>query len=37
MVMERFGEDLEMIFNKHGRVFNLPTVCTVAISLVSLD
>ncbi|KAI6657722.1 Serine/threonine-protein kinase VRK1 [Oopsacas minuta] len=35
MVMERFGEDLEMIFTKHGRIFSLPTVCTVAISLLN--
>ena len=35
MVMERFGEDLEMIFTQHGRMFSLATVCTVAITLVS--
>ena len=34
MVMERFGEDLEMIFTKHGRIFSLPTVCSLAINLV---
>ena len=35
MVMVRFGEDLEMLFTKHGRLFTLPTVSTLAINLVS--
>jgi len=36
MVMQRFGTDLEKIFNDCGRQFSLPTVCCLALRVVSV-
>jgi len=35
MVMQRFGTDLEKIFNDSGRRFGLATVCFLALRVVS--
>ena len=35
MVMQRFGKDLEKIFTECGRQFSLPTVCYLALRVVS--
>ena len=35
MVMERFGDDIEKLFNAAGRKFEIKTVCYLAIRLVS--
>ena len=35
MVMERFGDDIEKLFCSCGRLFNLKTVCYLALRLVS--
>ena len=34
LVMDQFGEDVEKKFTEHGRKFNIPTVCSLAIQLV---
>ena len=36
MVMQRFGKDLEKIFTECGRRFSMPTVCYLAIRVVSM-
>ena len=36
MVMQRFGKDLEKIFTECGRQFTLPTVCYLALRVVSM-
>ena len=36
MVMQRFGKDLEKIFTECGRQFSMPTVCYLALRVVSM-
>lgn len=36
MVMKRFGKDLEKIFTECGRQFSMPTVCYLALRVVSV-
>ena len=36
MVMQRFGKDLEKIFTECGRQFSMPTVCYLALCVVSV-
>lgn len=36
MIMERFGEDIDQIFAKCGKQFQIHTVLTLAVRIVSL-